>query len=366
MEAVLVLNPGSSSLKYAAYGVARDRTLTPLTRGKVEGGDTAKILDLLEGPLEGRKLSAVGHRVVHGGPRLYEPTPVDDSVLAEIEALVPLDPSHQKASADSIRQARSHWPSPPHVACFDTAFHRGRPAVADAVALPRALRDGGIRRYGFHGLSYEYVSGRLREIAPGVAGGRVVIAHLGSGASLCALRDGKSVDCTMSYTALDGLVMGTRAGSLDASVVLHLWDEGWNRERISRLLWHESGLLGLSGTSADMRTLLATETPEARFAVDAFVYGVVKGVGSMAAALGGLDGLVFTGGIGENAVEIRARVMGGLDWLGLTLDHRANSRGQSRISPAESRAAAFMIPTDEERTIALHTIRCLDEEFSKS
>jgi len=301
----------------------------------------------------------VGHRVVHGGPRLSAPTVLDEAVLAEIEALVPLDPSHQQASLSGIRQARTRWPSARQVACFDTGFHGGHPAVADAVALPRSLRDEGIRRYGFHGLSYEYVAGQLRARAPSVASGRVVVAHLGSGASLCAMKDGKSIDSTMSFTALDGLVMATRPGALDASVVLHLWRSGRERERVERLLWSESGLLGLSGTSADMRTLLASDAPEARFAIDVFVYSVVKGVGSMAAALGGFDGLVFTGGIGENAARIRARVVTDLAWLGLTLDSAANERGDTRISSAGSPSSALVIPTDEERMIALHTTRLL-------
>ena len=359
METVVVLNAGSSTLKYAAYRAEEDRSLAVLVRGKVAGVDVSPVADLLEGPLGGRSPSAVGHRIVHGGADFLGPTPVDDRVVQALEGLVPLDPLHQPRSLSALRTARTLYPSAHHIACFDTSFHRGHPAVADVVALPRALREAGVRRYGFHGLSYEYVSGRLAELDPEVAKGRVVAAHLGNGASLCALRGGKSVDTTMTFTALDGLVMSTRPGPLDAGVVLWLLDRGWDRERISRLLWNESGLLALSETSADLREILASEAPSARLAVDAFVYTAVKQAAAMTAALGGLDGLVFTAGIGENQPETRRRIAAGLSFLGVALDEEANQRNDVRIGAAGARVPTFVIPTDEEHVIARHTLALL-------
>jgi len=359
---ILVLNAGSSTLKYAAYRANAEGTLTALVRGKVEGNALEPVERLLERHLEGKSPSAVGHRIVHGGADFFGPTPVDDRVLAALEALVPLDRLHQPRSLHTLRAARARYPSALHVACFDTSFHRGHPDVADAVALPRALREAGVRRYGFHGLSYEYVARRLSEVDPGVARGRVVAAHLGNGASLCALRNGKSVDSTMTLTALDGLVMSTRPGSLDAGVVLWLLDRGWARERIARLLWEESGLLALSEKSADLREILAAQTSSARLAVDVFVYTAVKQAAAMAAALGGLDGLVFTAGIGENQPETRRRIADGLSFLGVALDEAANSRNDIRIGSPGARVATFVIPTDEESVIARHTLAALRKE----
>jgi acetate kinase len=357
---LLVLNAGSSTLKYAAYRAEGGR-LSEIVRGTLEGTDSARAFEVLDERLAaaapGERPFAVGHRVVHGGPRFEAPVAVDDSVSRELDALLPLDPLHQAPSLAALHAARAHYPGALHVACFDTAFHRRHSDVADAIALPRPLRDAGLRRYGFHGLSYEYIAGRLREIDPAVARGRVVVAHLGNGASLCALDDGRSVDSTMTFTALDGLVMGTRPGSLDAGALLWLLGQGWDRDRLSRLLWNESGLLALSGVSSDMRNLIESDVPSSRFAVDVFVWTAGKQVAAMAASLGGLDALVFTAGIGENQPETRARIAARLRFLGVELDEDANHHGELRISPAGARVATFVIPTDEEIVIARHTLR---------
>jgi len=357
---LLVLNAGSSTLKYAAY-LADGGRVVEIVRGKLEGSDPARAFTVLDERLTaaapGGKPFAVGHRVVHGGSRFESPVAVDDTISRELDALLPLDPLHQGPSLSALSAARAHYPDALHVACFDTAFHRGHSEVADAIALPRALRDAGLRRYGFHGLSYEYIAGRLREVDPALARRRVVVAHLGNGASLCALEDGRSVDSTMTFTALDGLVMGTRPGSLDAGVLLWLLDRGWDRERLSRLLWNESGLLALSEVSSDMRDLLENDAPAARFAVDVFVWAAAKQVAAMAASLGGLDALVFTAGIGENQPQTRARLAERLKFLGVELDEDANRRGNVRISRTGARVASFVIPTDEEIVIARHTLR---------
>jgi acetate kinase len=383
---LLVLNAGSSSIKFAVYrtgGGAPER----LIRGKLDGigirpefsakGASGETLEhraysagevpdhreaivpvdgFLRRRLPGETPAAVGHRIVHGGARFLAPVRVDDATLAELEALVPLDPLHQLPSLTALKAARARYHGALHVACFDTAFHRSHSEIADTIALPRALREAGLRRYGFHGLSYEYIAGRLREIDPVAARGRVVVAHLGNGASLCALRDGRSVDSTMTFTALDGLVMGTRPGALDAGAVLWLLDRGWDRKRLERLLWHESGLLALSETSPDLRDLLETDAPASRLAVDVFVYAAVKQAAGMAAALGGLDALVFTAGIGENQPETRARISAGLGFLGVELDEEANRRGDARISREGARVSTYVIPTDEESVIARHTL----------
>ena len=368
-ESLLVLNAGSSTLKYAAYRV-QGAELEVVLRRKLEGADPVRAFALLEESLAsaapGERPFAVGHRVVHGGSRFLAPARVDDATLAELEALVPLDPLHQLPSLTALKAARSRYPDAVHVACFDTAFHRGHPEVADAIALPRALREAGLRRYGFHGLSYEYIAGRLREIDPAAARGRVVVAHLGNGASLCAMKDGRSVDSTMTFTALDGLVMGTRPGGLDAGAVLWLLRHGWERERLEHLLWHESGLLALSESSPDLRDLLGSDAPAARLAVGVFVYVAVKQAAGMAAALGGLDALVFTAGIGENQPETRARISAGLRFLGVELDEEANRRGNLRISRKGAPVSTFVIPTDEESVIARHTVFILSGEASPS
>ena len=390
-DEILVLNTGSSSVKTSLF--ARGPDGPGLTfRGQVEGigtphphalgkdaaggtafeerwpgggpkdhdEATAFVVGKLAAGRPGWRPAAVGHRVVHGGPRFREPVRVDADVRAYLESLTPLDPLHVPANLQGIDAATRAFPGVPQVACFDTAFHHGRPFAAAAYALPRALYDEGVRRYGFHGLSYEYVVRAMRQVAPAAAAGRLVVAHLGNGASLCAVRDGKSVETTMGFTPLDGLVMGTRCGQLDPGVVLYLLEaKKMTAGEVGDLLWNRSGLLGLSGVGADMRDLLASAEPHAREAVDVFVYRVTYHVGALAAALGGLDGLVFTGGIGEHAAPLRERVCRSLAWLGLELDAAANGRHETRITTAASRASAWVVPTDEERMIALHAAELL-------
>jgi acetate kinase len=283
---------------------------------------------------------------------------VDDAVMATLETLVPLAPLHQPNNLAPIRAMRARLPGVPQVACFDTSFHRGHPEVADRFAIPDAMYRQGVRRYGFHGLSYEYVASRLPEIDPALARGRVIVLHLGSGASMCALEAGRSVDSTMGFTALDGLPMGTRPGQLDPGVVLHMMTTlGMDARQIERILYHESGLKGLSGISNDMRDLEASDAPAAKLAIDYFVYRIAKEAGALAAALGGVDGLVFTAGIGENSARIRARVCARCAWLGVELDPAANEAKASRITTPTSRVPAFVVPTNEELMIARHTLR---------
>jgi acetate kinase len=380
---VLTLNAGSSSLKFALFEAA---TLEAHGRGMVEhlgpgaklnfkpaeGAARARALDAGEGhdhasalavALEtvreatpDLEIAAVGHRIVHGGPHFAAPAAIDDGVYAALEALAPLAPLHQPHNLSAVRAARALYPNAPQIACFDTAFHHGHAFVADAYALPRRLYDEGIRRYGFHGVSYEYVSRRLAEIAPETARGRVVIAHLGSGASMCALKDGRSVASTMGFSTLDGLPMGTRPGGLDPGVLLYLMSaKGYDAAALTDLLYHKSGLLGLSGLSNDWRELEAAGTAAAADAIAYFVHRVRCELASLAAALGGLDALVFTGGIGENSARLRADVVGGLGWLGFALDEAANAAQATLISAPASRTRAFVIPTDEERRIAEST-----------
>jgi acetate kinase len=389
---ILVLNAGSSSIKVSLFGPGEDGPALKF-RGQVEGigtprpqaaardvagnkvfeekwpggggpkdhhGATAFVVARLTAGRPDWRPAGVGHRVVHGGARFREPIRVDAGVRAQLQALAALDPLHVPANLQGIDAAAGAFPGVPHVACFDTAFHHGRPFAAEAYALPLSFYDEGVRRYGFHGLSYEYIVRAMRQTAPEVAAGRMVVAHLGNGASLCATRDGKSVETTMGFTALDGLVMGTRSGQLDPGVVLHLLEEKkMSAGEVSDLLWKRSGLLGLSGASPDMRDLLASADPHAREAVDAFVYRVTYHVGALTAALGGIDGLVFTGGIGEHAALIRERVCRGLAWLGLELDSAANERHQPCISTPASKVSAWVVPTDEERMIALHVTKLL-------
>ena len=389
---VLVVNAGSSSLKFEVFALGAGGALRAVLDGQVEGlgaaprlrwtesdggapesralgeadgvrdaaGALAFVLRRLAARLAGHRLAAVGHRVVHGGTRHAEPVRVDDALLADLEALVPLAPLHQPHNLAPIRALAASHPEVPQVACFDTAFHRTQPIEAELFALPRAYFEEGVRRYGFHGLSYAFVARRLRELAPEAAAGRAIVAHLGAGVSMCAMRDGRSVATTMGFTALDGLPMGTRTGSLDPGVVLWLARErGLSTEAIERLLYRESGLLGLSGVSADMRVLLASDAPGARLAVDHFCYRAAREIGSLAAALGGLDALVFTAGIGENAAPIRAAIAARCGWLGLELDDAANLAGATRLSREGSRVSAWRIPTDEERTIAEQTVAVL-------
>ncbi len=384
-----VLNAGSSSLKFAVYRVA-DGKPSLSQSGEVERigseghlritsidghalhdravttKDHADALGMLarlsDGPLEKRGLIGFGHRVVHGGPDLDAPVKVDAATLARIEAVEPLAPLHNPPAVAVLKALSGLFPGIPHVACFDTAFHRSHPPVADRFAIPDALYQEGVRRYGFHGLSYEYIAGALAEHMPEIALGRIVIAHLGSGASMCALAGGRSVDSTMSFTALDGLPMGTRPGALDAGVILWLQQQkGWTVDRVEHFLYAECGLKGLSGVSNDMRTLLASAAPLAKLAVEHFVYHVARTAGSLAAAMGGIDGLVFTAGIGERSSEIRARVLHRLHWLGFSIDEAANQAGGPLLTRADSTLPAYAIPTDEEGVIARHTLALIGD-----
>jgi acetate kinase len=384
MEALLVINAGSSSLKFQIFGIAT-AGLERQVRAKLDGIGTRPRLkataadgtelidrsldrtDVRDLPaalsvardwlatLRGFDLRAIGHRVVHGGPDYVRPVLIDPTVLDRLSSYQELAPLHQPNNLAPIRLAMEIKPDVPQVACFDTAFHRGRAEHTDCYALPRAFYEQGVRRYGFHGISYEYIAGRLREVAPEVARGRVIVAHLGSGASMCALNDGRSVETTMGFTALDGLPMGTRPGQLDPGVVLHLLQD-MSAQAVSDLLYHQSGLKGLSGISNDMRELLESEDPRASFAIDHFVHRCTLNAGMLAAALGGLDAFVFTAGIGENAAPIRARISEGLAWLGAQLDPAANDADASVISKAGSRVALHVMPTDEELMIARHTL----------
>lgn len=377
-QCLSVLNAGSSSLKFAVYRIGADRTLQHTQTGAIEGiggtarlrigkvdetvtaGDHAEALaalaDRTDGPLNAQGLIGFGHRVVHGGPDLREPVRVDAATLAQIEAVSPLAPLHNPPAIAVLKTLTKRYPDLPQVACFDTAFHRAHPPVADRFAIPDTFYQQGVRRYGFHGLSYEYIAGALAKSHPAVAAGRVVVAHLGSGASMCALADGHSVDSSMGFTALDGLPMGTRSGSLDAGVILWLQQQkGWNVDRVEHFLYEECGLKGLSGVSNDMRTLLASEAPLARLAVEYFVYHVARTAAALAASMGGIDAMVFTAGIGERSPEIRARVLRRMEWLGFTLDPAANDAGESLLTSRASPRPAYVIPTDEEIVIARHT-----------
>jgi acetate kinase len=359
-DAILVLNAGSSNLKYSAHAAGGAGALEVLSHGQVEGAGAERFRSLLRAPPPGVRWVAVGHRVVHGGLRYDRPVRVDAAVVAELERLVPLAPLHQPYPIAAIRAVAELAPELPQVACFDTAFHRAQSPLAQRFALPRALAAEGVHRYGFHGLSYEYIASALPRVAPELAVARVVVAHLGNGASLCAMRNGRSVATTMGLTALDGLVMGTRPGALDPGVVLYLMRQhGMEADAIERLLYEESGLLGVSGVSSDMRELLASDDPRAREAIDLFVYRIGRELGSMAAALGGIDALIFTGGIGENATAIRERVCRDAAWLGVRLDAPANERGGPRISEPGAAASAWVLPTDENRMIAAHIRRVL-------
>ena len=389
-ELILVINAGSSSIKFSLFESTADGSLAAGAHGQVEGIGNAPRFDGAD--VRGRKLSApalqgddhhaaigaihdwfvayasgdsrlaaVGHRVVHGGSEFIEPVFIDNRVLARLEALTPLAPLHQPHHIAAIRAMAATVPQVPQVACFDTSFHRTQPKLAQEFALPRALSAKGIRRYGFHGLSYEYIVSALTQIAPDAAHGKLVVAHLGNGASLCAIKDGRSVATTMGFTPLDGLVMGTRAGLIDPGVIFYLQrHEGMSLDDVEALLWDRSGLLGISNISSDMRELLASDRAEAKEAIDLFVYRIGRELGSMVAALGGIDALVFTAGIGEHAAEIRARVCHDARWLGIALDETANRKGGPRISSPGSAASAWVIPTDENLTVAHQTRRLLD------
>jgi acetate kinase len=363
-DLVLALNAGSSTLKCALFE-AGEGGLEPAARETLESradpqGAMVSALAWAASAHAG-ELAAVGHRVVHGGPDFHAPTLVTPQVLEALDALTPLAPLHQPESLEGVRAMARLRPGLPQVACFDTAFHWSAPAVARRLGLPRELEARGMRRYGFHGLSYDYISGRLKTLDPVLAEGRVVAAHLGSGASLCAIRAGESVETTMGLSPLDGLLMSTRCGALDPGAVLYLLQhEQLSADEVSKMLYHRSGLLGVSGISGDMRTLLASPAPAAAEAVELFVHTAVKAVAALAAVLGGLDGLVFTAGVGENSPEVRARICERLAWLGLRLDEAANARdGEAQISSDDSAAKVWVVPTDEEQVIARQTLEVL-------
>jgi acetate kinase len=382
----IVLNAGSSSLKFCIYCRPETESWRLDARGQIEGiGTSARfsVKDsagqlLVERPLgeavrdartaldavgawlrsryEGARVLGVGHRVVHGGAKFFGPTIVTPPVLNDMRALIPLAPLHQPYNLAAIDAVFERLPGVPQVACFDTSFHRGQSAVAELIPLPREICRSGVQRYGFHGLSYEYIASVLPQIAPEIASGRVIVAHLGSGASLCALKSGRSVDHTLGFTALDGLCMGTRPGAVDPGVILYLFQSlGLSAAEVETILYKKSGLLGISGISNDMRDLVGSAEPGARLAVDYFVYRVAKEIGALAAVLGGIDGLVFTAGIGERSVEIRSRICHAAAWLGLELDGDENARHGPRISRDGSRVSAWVIPTNEELMIARHT-----------
>ncbi len=385
-DAIVVLNAGSSSLKFSLF-VARGNDLELQLRGQVEGLFTAprfvaKDADASvvaekswgegvrlghEGALEhllgvlrehnaGDRLIGVGHRVVHGGPAYDRPLRVDAQTLDALRAFEPLAPLHQPHNLAPIRALLERQPSLPQVACFDTSFHRGNPDLAQMFALPYEMFEQGVRRYGFHGLSYEYIASVLPALDTAAAAGRTIVLHLGNGASMCALQGGRSVASTMGFTALDGLMMGTRTGSLDPGVVLYLMSaRGMDVAAVEKLLYNQSGLLGVSGVSSDMRGLLASDAPRARLAIDLYLYRIRRELGSLAAALGGLDAIVFTAGIGENAAAIRAAVIDDAQWLGVQLDTAANDAGATQLHSAASRVSVWRVPTNEELMIARHT-----------
>jgi len=376
-----VLNAGSSSLKFSFYeGEKRllsgqidgigvkpaasatgpdGETLAPPDLSTASASTPSDVLPAIvpwaQAHLGPRPLAALGHRVVHGGMRHSRPARVTPELLDELEALVPLAPLHEPHNLAPIRMAMRLNPDLPQIACFDTAFHRTMPELNQAFALPYALYDEGIRRYGFHGLSYEYIASVLPNVAPEIASGRVVVAHLGNGSSACALHEGKSVATTMGFTALDGLPMGTRCGALDPGIVLHLLQQkGLSADAVNDLLYRKSGMLGVSGVSSDFRELLASQEPRARFAVELFCHNVARHIASLAAAVGGLDALVFTAGVGENAAPVRAGICRACAWLGVELDEAANERHGRRITADNSAVAAYVIKTDENLMIARH------------
>ena len=389
-DGIVVVNAGSSSIKFSVHSAASP--FDAGIRGQIEGIGTephlrvrdaagatklerrwayagfdhaAAVGEMLAlGPeiMADTRAIAFGHRVVHGGTEFVRPVVVDPGVIAGLEALCPLAPLHQPHNLAPIRAVADLAPHVPQVACFDTAFHRSQPDLAQAFALPRKLSESGIRRYGFHGLSYEFIASQLAGLDPALARGRVIVAHLGNGASLCAMHRGRSIATTMGFTALDGLVMGTRAGAIDPGVLIHLMDaQGMGPRELETLLYRESGLLGVSGISSDMRTLRASDDPRAAEAIALFVYRITREIGSLAAALGGVDGLIFTGGIGENDTATRAEVATGCGWIGLALDEARNRAGHGRISTDSSAVAAWVVPTDEERMIARHTVSLLHD-----
>jgi acetate kinase len=396
MDAILVVNAGSSSVKFQIFAVEQAPALRLLIKGQLEGIGTRPHLsahasdksslvektyasnEIADVPVamaavgswlrqtQRLNLLAVGHRVVHGGPTYDRPVVIDQAVVANLEQYVSLAPLHQPNNLAPIRTLLNSYPDLLQVACFDTAFHHGHSAVVDHYAIPERFYAEGVRRYGFHGLSYEYIARRLREIAPTAAAGRVIVAHLGSGASMCALANGRSIASTMGFTALDGIPMGTRPGQIDPGVLLYLLSEkGMTPKALEDLLYHDCGLKGLSGISNDMRDLQSNADPRAKLAVDHFVYRIGLNAGMLAAALGGLDAFVFTAGIGENSPIIRARIAEKLAWLGVVFDADGNAQGKSLISRPESRVALLVVPTDEELMIAQHTLALLTQQGTR-
>ena len=390
MDTILVVNAGSSSVKFQVFAVDADGRLQRQLKGQMDGigsrprlratgangnalADRAYPIEAVADVSAALRIAgswlrdelriapmAVGHRVVHGGPDYDRPVLIDHGLLARLERYIPLAPLHQPHNLAPIKTLLADLPSLPEVACFDTAFHRSHAAVADHYAIPYQLYDDGVRRYGFHGLSYEYIAKTLPKAAPEIAAGRVIVAHLGSGASMCALKAGRSVESTMGFTALDGLPMGTRTGQLDPGVVLYLLSQkGMAAAKVQDFLYRECGLKGLSGVSNDMRELLESHDPRAAFAVDYFVYRVGLYAGMLAAALQGIDAFVFTAGIGENSSAIRARIAEKLAWLGVSLDAAENGKHALKISQSGSRIPVYVVPTDEERMIAEHTLSVL-------
>lgn len=384
----LVLNAGSSSLKFCVFQRPSGASWRLEARGQIEGIGTSPKLSVkdadsrilandnltvrdgreavdalskwLRSKYGGSRIVGIGHRVVHGGSRFTGPIIVDRQVLRELHELVPLAPLHQPYNLAPIEATFEQLPAVPQVACFDTSFHRGQPAVCQLVPFPKELRDAGIQRYGFHGLSYEYIASVLPDVAPQIANGRVIVAHLGSGASLCAMKDRKSIDSTLGFTALDGLCMGTRPGALDPGVVLRLFQGlKMTAKEVESLLYKKSGLLGISGISNDMRVLLGSDEPTAQLAVEYFVYRAAKEIGALTAVLGGLDALVFTAGIGENSAEIRQRICAASAWLGIENDFAANAAAARCISSPRSKVSVWVIPTNEELMIARHMSRLL-------
>ena len=389
-DTILVINAGSSSIKFELFAVAGDAQLDRRLRGQIEGigsrprlfardgegkllvdevsasgrvPDVPAAIERLQAWVKeygrGQPPTAVGHRIVHGGPLYDRPVRISAEVIRNLQGFVPLAPLHQPNNLAPVEAIHRRRPEVLQVACFDTAFHRRHGELADRYAIPEKLYQDGVRRYGFHGLSYEYIAQTLPTLAPNVAEGRVVVAHLGSGASMCALRGRSSIDSTMGFTALDGLPMGTRPGQLDPGVVLYLHQRGMSTEAVQNLLYKECGLKGLSGISNDVRDLLASADPRARLAIDYFVYRIAKELGALACALGGLDALIFTAGIGENSPAVRKAVLQRIAWLGFELDEAANEANRTTISKPASRLLALVIPTNEELMIARHTLRLL-------
>jgi acetate kinase len=396
MDTILVANAGSSSVKFQVFGIGQDGSLKRQIKGQIDGvgsrprlrasgidgsvlidrsyenevvPDVAKALTTAGGWLgEDLRINpiAVGHRVVHGGPDYDRPVQVDQDVVARLERFVPLAPLHQPYNLAPIRSLLARFPDMPQIACFDTAFHRSHGALADHYAIPEALYAEGIRRYGFHGLSYEYIASSLPQVAPDIASKRVIVAHLGSGASMCAISNGRSIESSMGFTALDGLPMGTRPGQIDPGVVLYLISEkGMVPADVQNFLYRECGLKGLSGIGNDMRQLLVSDDPRATFAIDYFVYRTSLFAGMLAAALQGVDALVFTAGVGENSAQVRTAIAGKLSWLGVAIDADANEKHARLISRPESQVAVYVLPTDEELMIAQHTWSLLSKNSKK-